>query len=262
MFDKCVFIECDFAYSSWKDVHFRKCTFEDCSFSLSTFFRCEFRDNDFIRIGFSGSKTDFDKSFVTNPEALIQAGVSATHPENKSLRHRMYQWFRLHGTKAHLSRTLLSSHNLVGDDKTFYQTAKLHDLQQSKSKISRSIFNIIFSETQGRPSSIASLVSDIVEYTLLRLIGFLNSWGASSIRPLIFLLLSFLAFGFVYSYAFEVVGFWQKSLNISMLVGYSNEFSYGLSERLRVVQNIQALFSILIYTVFFGTTIAKLSRVR
>ncbi|AKH41191.1 hypothetical protein FHS61_001717 [Altererythrobacter atlanticus] len=262
MFDRCIFVRCDFAYSKWIDAHFRNCIFENCSFSLSHFNRCEFRSNKFKKIGISGSKTVFDRTFVTNPNELIEAGCSGVHPDEGKWKNSLYQWFRLQGTRAHLARTLLSSHDSVGDDYTFYKTAKLHDLQQSKAKIASNIFNILFPEDRSRLSSFFGLIFNLFENLLLRLIGLLNGWGASALRPLIGIAGLWLVSGWGYLHLFGVGQPWQKSFNITILAGYSNEYVIGMHNNLAIFQSIHAVLAVIFYTIFFGTIIARLSRVR
>lgn len=262
MFDRCRFVGCDFAYSSWKDTHFRNCEFENCSFALSHFNRCEFRGNKFNSIGISGSKSDFERSFVTNPQALIDAGASRAEGEKPKVRKRLYQWHRLQGSKAHLSRTLLASHNLVGDDHTFYKTAKLHDLQQSKAKIASNFFELIFSESRGRFAALVSLLLNLAENGLLRVVGLLNGWGSSAFRPLLGIALLWSAFGWAYLHLFDTAQPWRKSFNITILAGYSNEYVDTITPGLNTAQSFHAVLAVIFYTVFFGTVIAKLSRVR
>ena len=262
MFDRCRFVGCDFAYSSWKDTHFRSCDFESCSFALSHFNRCEFRGNDFRSLGISGSKSDFERSFVTNPRALIGSGESRAEGKKPAVQKRLYQWHRLQGSKAHLSRTLLASHNLVGDDQTFYKTAKLHDLQQSKAKVAYNFYELLFRESKGRLAAFVSLILNVAENGLLRIVGFLNGWGSSAFRPLLCIALLWYTAGLAYSFLFSVDHPWRKSFNITILAGYSNEYSEIINSNLHLFQSVHAIISIIFYTVFFGTVIAKLSRVR
>lgn len=265
MFDQCTFVGCDFAYSHWKDTHFRNCIFEKCSISLASFERCEFRNNNWIRIGISGSKTDFVKTFITNPDKLARASFSGTRKSDKTLNHKMFQWFRLQGTKAHLARTILLSHETVGDDGTFYLSAKTHDLQESYSKISKDIYGIFFNKGILKISSTFSLFVNLIENIILRFFGFTNGWGSSSTRPFLTLSGLFIIFGFLYSKlppSFDITNPWQKSFNITTLVGYGNEYSDKVPYELCYIQNIHTILAIFIYTIFFGTIISRLSRVR
>lgn len=264
MFDKCRFVRCDFAYSYWRDTHFRDCHFEGSSFSLASFSRCQFRDNTWEMMGFSGSKTDFDHCHITNPAELIASGHSGTRPGNKTSEHRLYQWYRLQGTKAHLARTLLGSHEFTGDDGTFYETAKVHDLCQSWSFIAKSAYNLAFPKQLGRLRALFCLLFGLAENGLLRFFGIINGWGASILKPLVSL--SSLYFAFSLYYYYKIGGSWfqaaQKSFNITTLVGYSNEYNSDLGSELIISQNIHVVVSIIMYSVFFGTVISKLSRVR
>lgn len=264
MFDDCRFIRCDFAYSYWRDTHFRECHFEDSSFSLASFSRCQFRDNTWINLGFSGSKTDLEHCHVTNPSKLICAGFSGTKPNDKTIKHKFYQWYRLQGTKAHLARTLLASHETTGDDATFYETAKIHDLQQSFAVIAKNCYNIFSPKDQGRFSAVFGLSFSILENVLLRFFGLINGWGASIIRPLFALAVLFITCSIIYRTVFglSLEDASQKSFNITILVGYSNEYKDSLISNIVLAQNVHAVVSIVIYTVFFGTIISKLSRVR
>lgn len=101
LFDKCRFVGCDFAFSTWLRVTFRNCEFQRCSISLTTFTECEFRDCIWERIGFSGNRTLLERSFITNPSLLIAAGYSGVDPQRAGEReHAAYQRYRLEGTKA------------------------------------------------------------------------------------------------------------------------------------------------------------------
>jgi uncharacterized protein YjbI with pentapeptide repeats len=263
LFDECKFIKCDFAFSSWKDTNFRKCTFEDCSFSLATFERCEFRDSTWIRIGLQGSKTEFIRCFVTNAADLVRAGFSGRRANDATLHHRLYQWHRLQGTKAHVARTLLLGHQQVGDDHTFYRTARLHDLQGSYAKIAQNIFSICYGPRRLR--SFIVLLVNFLENVILRAFGLLNGWGSSSIRPLLVMLIFFLLFGILYSYlpfGVTIDRPFQKSFDLTTLIGYGNQTAPAEAVTLAVFQDLHALLSMVLYTVFFATIVSKLSRAR
>lgn len=265
LFDTCTFILCDFAFSTWKDTNFRNCTFEDCSISLATFERCEFRENKWRRTGFSGSKTDFLRCFLTNPEELIYSGFSGRKVNDKTTRHRMFQWHRLQGTKAHLSRTILLGHEEVGDDRTFYRSARLHDLQQSYAKMSRNVYDICFEDLTQRLRALVGLLFNSIENLILRFFGILNGWGASAIRPLMCIVLCYVVFGYLYStidLGEPIPNPFQKSFDVTSLVGYGSQTQAGIGPTLSFFQDIHAVIAIVLYTVFFATIVSKLSRVR
>jgi hypothetical protein len=266
LFDNCRFHSCDFAFSQWYRATFRNCEFKNCSLSLSGFKECEFRSCTWSRIGFSGSKTDIVRTFITNPAELIRAGYSGCNPDRSGDReHVAYQRFRLEGTKAHLARTLLYSHELVGDDKTYYDTARLHDLQQTKSRISESYFNLRFAS--GFLNRLRGLVVIfwLLEWLLLWLIGIINAWGSRLLQPLLVLLLSAILFGFLYQgmpSGDGIVNPWQKTFDIATLAGYTNQSNASQSVHLRFFENLQLAVSIFLYTIFFSTAVARLSRTR
>ena len=158
----------------------------------------------------------------------------------------------------------MASHETTGDDSTFYETARVHDLQQSWSVIARNFYNLGFKHEFGRIRALFGLLIGLLENALLRFFGLINGWGASILWPLVSLVILSLMFGAAYEVIFGLDRFsaFQKSFNITTLIGYSNEYSDGISRALKVSQSIHASISIVIYTVFFGTVISKLSRVR
>lgn len=261
MFDGCRFDGCDFAYSIWKGAHFRDCTFKESSLSLATFERCEFRDCSWDRIGF-GSKTEFHHCFVNNPGSLIAASVSYPDPKNPSIEHRHHQWYRLRGTRAHVLRTLMISHQSTGDDHTYYEIVKLHELQCATARLSEDVYHLRHSKGK-RMRSLFGLLFHGADYLLLWSLGLLNDWGVSASRPCIALTLCWAGFGWLYEripFDIQVPHPYQKSFDITFLVGYGNQVS--ADPLLTGIQNFQTIAAIVIYTVFFATVVSKLSRAR
>ena len=198
MFDRCRFFECDFAYSNWKDAHFRACEFDQCSISLASFERCEFRACQWRRIGL-GSKTDLTRTFIENPGALNRSAISLTEPSNKTRRHKAYQWYRLQGTRAHFLRTLMLSHQRTGDEHTYYETVGLHELQRSKARIAKDLYDIAFSSKGKKIKASASFALHGADSIILRTLGWLNKWGESASRPFFALLACYGLFFVLYS---------------------------------------------------------------
>lgn len=266
LFDRCRFHNCDFAFSNWKYVTFRECEFVNCSLSLSSFNDCEFRDCKWQHIGYTGSKTNIDTTFITNPKELIQAGYSGSDPakaDNK--KHISYQRYRLEGTKSHIARTLLYSHQRVGDDATFYQTAKYHDIQQNRAKLFRVLYNARFGKSLTSFVQWSLLPAVLVERVLLQGMGMLNGWGANLLRPLLGLILSGVIFGLIYKYiplGEEVRAPWQRAFDISNIAGYGSQVKNEQPVLLRRVEGLQLIIAILFYTVFFSTAVARNSRAR
>jgi hypothetical protein len=127
MFHRCRFVGCDFAYSTWRRCHFKDCDFESCSISLAHFDACDFRGCKWTNIGVT-SRTELLRTFISNPAQLVAATVSGKDPRRPSFEHAMYQWHRLRGTRAHFLRSVLLSHATTGDEHTYYETVKLHEL--------------------------------------------------------------------------------------------------------------------------------------
>ncbi len=266
LFINCRFHGCDFAFSEWNRATFRDCEFRDCSLSIASFKECEFRGCAWYRIGFSGNKTDIFRTLVTNPDDLVRAGYSAAAPDKKSeRRHVAYQRYRLEGTKAHLARNLLYSHQLVGDDETYYRTAKLHDIQQTKARISAALYTIRHSENWIGSLSGLSALFWVMELLLLLLVGFINAWGSRLLQPLLLLVASLGVYGIIYAHlpgSFAITDPWQKAFDICSLAGYTNQSTLTQPVHLRVVEGSQLIVSIFLYTIFFSTAVARFSRTR
>lgn len=263
IFDKCRFFKCDFAYSSWKYTTFRNCEFVDCSIALARFKECEFRDCSWKSMGFAGHKTVVNRTFITNPKELINAGYSAPDPKKKTDRkHISYQAYRLESTKAHLARSILYSHKVVGDDATYYETAKLHDLQQAKARIKESNFYLRHGSNCLKRITALNSVYWALEWFLLFCIGKINGWGSRLSQPLILLLFSLILFSIIYSQLFYITHPWQKSFDIAALAGYTNQSNADQPLDVRFFEGFQLVWSILLYTIFFSTAVARFSRVR
>lgn len=265
-FKGCTFLRCDFGYSNWQNTIFRSCKIHDCSLSLSTFVSCEFRDCDWKKTGFSGSKTVFTKSLINNPALFLNSGFSGCRSglENDKA-HLAKQAYKLEETKAHLSRVVLFSNKEVGDDKTFYQSTMFHDIQQVKAKISEQWYGANFGSGKYRVKSAFSLTLSLFELALVNALGPVNGWGASQSRPIIGLVMTFLAFGIIYNYynfGAPISHAWQKSFDISNIAGYSIQVKDDQPILLRNIEAMQLCISIVFYTVFFSTSIARNSRVR
>lgn len=261
-FDDCDFINCDFAFSHWKDAQFRNCTFRESSLSLSLFESCEFRDCRWENIGVA-SKTDFIRTFINNPGEFIAATVSRSNPADQTAKHKMQQWYRLKGSRAHVLRNLLLSHEAVGDEHTFYETVRAHELARSFARVCQDLYELGFVSSR-RIKAAFYLPFHLADHLILRAFGWLNDWGASAVKPFLALIGCFLIFGEIYrriDFSTAVMNPWQKSFDLTLLIGYGNQVAKG-DLSLSLVQNIHATCSVIIYTVFFATIISKLSRAR
>ena len=263
MFERCRFEGCDFAYSAWDGCHFKICTFKDCSLSLAKFDACEIRDCTWTDIGLA-SRTELNRTFLSNPQDLIPATVSRTNPAIPTLKHRMNQWFRLRGTRAHFLRNVMLSHATTGDEHTYYRTVKLHELQRCSARFAEDVFNLGFGRGWKRAGALPAMALHGFNYVIMLLLGALNGWGESAGRPFLALLSCWGLFGFAYSrlpFSTAIAAPFQKSFDITFLVGYTNQ-TVPSDRPLTIVQDVHALVAIVIYTVFFATVISKVSRAR
>ncbi|UYY60015.1 pentapeptide repeat-containing protein [Sphingomonas sp. S2-65] len=263
MFDQCRFIACDLAYSTWRRCHFKDCTFQDCSISLASFHACELRGCSWSNIGIA-SRTEMNKTFLSNPGQLIAASVSGRDPRRKTWEHRMHQWFRLRGTRAHFLRTVMLSHATTGDEHTYYETVRLHELERSSARVAQDIYETIFGPGWRRLVAIPATVLHSFNYAIMRALGSLNGWGESASRPFMALLACWIVFGAIYSkvkFASRISAPFQKSFDLTFIIGYGNQVAPS-DPMLTFVQDIHALAAIVIYSVFFATVISKLSRAR
>lgn len=266
VFHECRFHGCDFGFSEWVRVTFRRCEFKKCSLALTTFEECEFRDCEWEEIGLQGSKTDFIRTFITNPTEFINAGFSGLKPgREQDKEHVSNQAYRLEGTKAQVARTILASHKEVGDDDTFYESARLHDLQQAKAKLRRDWHRLWFGKGVCGKLRGLSIIPHLLETCILCILGIANDWGATLLRPVMALCLTFIAFALVYRFV-PILGagdnYLQKSFDITTLAGYGNQVAKDQSIPLRIVEGAQLLISILLYTTFFSTAVTRNSRAR
>jgi hypothetical protein len=265
-FKKCRFHNCDFSYSDWYRTTFTDCEFKNCSFALTLFDDCEFRDCEWSRIGLQGSKTDFVRTFLNNPRDFVSAGFSGVKAGKENPKeHAAFQSYRLEQSKAQVARTLLHSHKEVGDDATYYQNAKLHDIQEMKSKIYRNAYRLRYREDWCDRGKGLLLIPHCIELGLLFGLGLTNAWGATLLRPVFGLVVIFVLFGFAYGYLGWLcadVQPWQKSFDITMIAGYTNQSEAGQNVALRVMQAVQLVLSIIMYTVFFSTAVSRNSRSR
>lgn len=263
MFERCRFVGCDLAYSTWRRCHFKNCVFEGCSISLATFEGCELRGCSWSNIGLS-SRTELIRTFLSNPGHLIAASVSGRDPRKPTLEHRLHQWFRLRGTRAHFLRTVMLSHATTGNEHTYYETVRLHELQRSSARVAQDAYEIVFGSGRTRAMAPAAMLLHAFNHGIMRFLGALNGWGESAGRPFMALLACWGAFGLAYSrpwFAKPIVAPFQKSFDITFLVGYGNQV-VAQDTKLTFVQDVHAIMAIVIYSVFFATVISKLSRAR
>lgn len=265
MFDGCHFIGCDFAYSTWMNAHFKNCAFAHSSLAMATFERCEFRGCTWERMGVSGNKTDLVRTFIDNPKALVAAMFSGLDPKRVSSKeHACYQWYRLSGTRAHVLRAIMLSHATVGDEHVYYRTVELHELQRNRARLHEDWYHLRFSPGRPRRRAIWHAPLQALNLALMWFFGLTNGWGESVSQPSMLFGAVYAVFGTIYAvapFSPSVAHPWQKSFDITLLIGFTNH-NHVDQWALTLVQDVHAIFAVILYTIFFSTLISKLSRTR
>nr|WP_246331714.1 pentapeptide repeat-containing protein [Brevundimonas mediterranea] len=265
IFDNCKFIGCDFAYSSWNSAHFKNCSFIASSLALTSFEKCEFRGCKWDRVGVSGNKTDLTRTFIENPGQLTAAMFSGLDPAKAAEKeHACHQWYRLAGTRAHVLRSIMLSHAMVGDEHVYFRTVELHELQRNRARLYEDWYHLRFSQKARKLKAISQLPLHGLNLALIWLLGWTNNWGESVSRPSLLFGAIFAIFGAIYAlvpFTPEIDHPWQKSFDITLLIGFTNHNSVG-QWPLTLLQDIHAILAVTLYTVFFATLISKLSRTR
>lgn len=265
IFDGCHFVGCDFAYSSWNSAHFKNCSFSTSSLALASFEKCEFRGCKWDRIGVSGNKTDLTRTFIENPDHLTAAMFSGLDPAEAARKeHACHQWYRLAGTRAHVLRSIMLSHATVGDEHVYFRTVQLHELQRNRARLYEDWYHLRFSRKARKLVAISQIPLHGLNLALIWLLGWTNNWGESVSRPSLLFGAVFAIFGTIYAFvpfAPTIQHPWQKSFDITLLIGFTNHNSAG-QWPLTLVQDIHAILAVTLYTVFFATLISKLSRTR
>lgn len=263
VFDKCEFLNCDLSLSTFINFKFSKCIFRGSSFGQTTFRDVEFRDCAWERMAVSSNETVLENVFISNPsdfnKSLWTQLDKQILPKKVS---KINQWHRHELTKSTIARMLLNNHRELGDDRTFYESVRVFEIQQSYAKFCRAVFNTI---NKARPASLwyfLVAIFWIAELCLLRIFGMLNAWGASALRPLIALIALFIAGGLYYSNIKSISLPFQASFDVTTVAGYTKAVSADASASLQATFSAHLLIALVFYTVFFATIVARLSRVR
>lgn len=265
IFDGCQFIGCDFAYSSWNSAHFKNCVFTRSSLAMATFEKCEFRGCTWDCMGVSGNKTDLVRTFIDNPEALVAAMFSGLDPKKASSKeHACHQRYRLSGTRAHVLRSIMISHATVGDEHVYYRTVELHELQRNRARLHEDWYHLRFSPGPLRRKALLNAPLHAMNLALMWIFGLTNGWGESVSQPSMLFGAVYAVFGVIYAvvpFSPSIAHPWQKSFDITLLIGFTNH-NHTDQWPLTLVQDVHAIFAVILYTVFFSTLISKLSRTR
>lgn len=268
VFEKCDFIECDFGLSTWRNIKFSKCTFDKSSLSQSIFRRCEFRDCTWVDVGLSPNETEFYDTFINKSWQCVSSAYTNLDADVLEMNNAdaRYQRMKLATTKSTISRILLNNNSVTADEETYYESVKTYELHQAKGRMIKSIFRAFYDKKASIRDRIKPFFGTIfwcLEVPILYVFGLVNGWGASLLRPLLYLVLTTIACGWLYnsfSATIDAGGF-QRAFDISLLAGYSN-YSEEKNAALNGLQNINLLLAIIFYTIFFATASSRFSRAR
>lgn len=268
VFNGCSFINCDFGLTTWKNVKFSGCTFSRSSFGQTRFDNCEFRSCSWNCIGLSPNGTELNSTYFSNSSAVIAAAYTTTDA-NILVKHNANvseQKVRLEQTKATVARRILKMLQIEGDERSFYDAVKTFQLQHARAERADAMYKVSNNQETilARFNSALRLIQWTLEGALLSILGYINAWGSSIVRPIMISMASLFIFFMLYRFALspsEAAPALQRSFDIATLAGYTN---YGReANRFTVgVQNIQLFTSILLYSITFATIVNRLSRVR
>ncbi len=264
-FVDCTFIKCDFGLTTWEKTKFTNCRFISTSLTQATFDQCEFREIHWEKIGLSGNETRLFDCIFDHPEAFIQSAWTNTDLEvlrnhNKS---HYYQLAKLENEKSVLSRIIFNGLQRVGTEEAFYQASKTNLRQQGRTKLSWNIYNYKNDNTKNSILKLIPIFGVYTENILIDIFGFINNWGASILRPLLLMFLVIVAFSAIYyMFGYPYLSAFAKSFEITLVAGYTKGAAAWVPPCVRLIEWMNLVFGIGIYTVLFATIVARICRVR
>ena len=277
VFEECRFTRCDFGLSTWNRVKFTRCLFEASSFSQSTLKHCEFRSSRWLRIGFAGSETIMTSTLIDNPGHFLDArwiNLDAAfieehrnrQPEFTSIHASplLYEIAKHEATKEAMSRTLLENLRSVGSEDAFYEAGKANLIQRVRANIAWNREAVFNRRGLSKAGAFVTYIGSHSELAVLVGMGWINAWGRSVVRPLTLLILTVLSFGLIYWHVFGLSGTAAiaKAFEITSIAGYTRGAAQAPSRWLRFAEWTNLVSSIVFYTVFFATAVARFCRVR
>lgn len=252
-FKECTFRLCDFAASHWKAAKFTRCRFISTSLSLTTFEECEFRDCRWENVGISGNETIVRKTIITQPQSLlsrifVQQDSNVLSKYNSSA---VDQFEKNLSSRAELARNIMLSHKEVGKEEDFYSSVRLFAQLNALSKAKK------FSIRRAFPWCVWRM-----EYAVLTMVGAINGWGASILRPfgvgvglvLIMAVINAMVFSVQFSDAL------RQTLEIFLIAGYGEHTAQGGAQAAAKLANLAV--GIVWYSTVIATFVNRISRVR
>ncbi|HAU4899587.1 pentapeptide repeat-containing protein [Aeromonas hydrophila] len=284
-FKECTFKKVYFGDSKINDVNFESCGFYNCSFSLTRFYRCSFDHHcTFHNISISGGRTIFKDCIITPSKLLKHTYQYATenycHQHHLNLQHQIY---RMNLSIAKLARTLLTSVSSAGDDDDYYDAIKHLFKSRVAERKSKKLFLAEQFRTQALESEnrIKRLIKKAKSYYhlytsplyhlesfFMNTFGFINGWGGSFIRCIIFGLLILIIYALIYlqklpsglenSFLHAIA----KSIDITFVAGYTKHSISSDDLGLQIVHISNMLLGLAWYAVSIPTVVNKICLAR
>ncbi len=275
-FKNCTFALCDFGSSVWRHSKFSECTFDQTSISSSSFIDCEFRQCKWGKTGFSGNTTVLTGTVITNPKDFIASAVTGLNPKpGDETSDENHQRFRLEKTKATVARTLLKTLTLTGEEQTYYEAAKVADLQSLRARRVERQYNASYTIRKRSFYSLLKYVEWLYHYSIffallietaiINSFGFINAWGASIFRVFltgVFMLIGFSAVYYNIGYCKTYTDSLITGFDITLLIGYTKHETKDLPIHQQLLFASNGLLGLIWYAIVVPTIVNKISRVR
>ncbi|HDZ8857653.1 TPA: pentapeptide repeat-containing protein [Aeromonas dhakensis] len=269
-FNGCLFEKCDFGFTTWRGTKFSNCTFNKCSFTMVTFEQCIFHNCIWEETGMSGTETKLFDTIIGNPKSFINSGYTNTDQhilKQKGNTTPEYQLLRLEETKVKLARLVLSNNERNAEDSVYYESIQVYLIQSIKARSAKALFKI--KSKNNRIKSLFALIFSEFEKNLISISGAINGWGGNIGRAALFGVTIIFIYALIYTFVnFEgfVASPWKlsiiKSLDISLLIGYTKHATTALNWKVQTLYGINALLGLWWYAIFVPTVINRICRVR
>jgi hypothetical protein len=261
-FSECIFEDCHFGWSNWRNVKFQKCTFNSCAFGLTKFISCQFLDCNFKNISVSSNETVFEKCYIDPQKMINNIETNLNFPAILKERGttKEYQKYRLAISKAKIAKNLLNSLKEYGDEDMFILSRKIFSKQYNISRIKEAIHTMKTGSKMKRISSFLDLFPRVIESLITPVFGFMNRWGYSIGRITIFGIFILIFFTLIYYYqSNRLVYSLIKSFDFTLVAGYTKYDFSTMTLYWKFLHILNLAFGILWFSLFFPTILTKTS---
>lgn len=273
-FSGCVFDNCHFGWSNWKNVKFQNCEFKNCTFGITKLVRCQFtQDCIFENIYISSNETVFQNCIIDATRVIPNI---QTNTENEGVLNQRnttveYQKYRLAGTKATVAKNIMNSLKNYGDDDLYISSIRVYSNQYNFSRIRRSWHFIKTGSFWDKVKNFLWIIPRTLELILISAFGILNRWGHGIGRITLVGILLWVIFGTIYTlntldFSFSALttniisNSFLKSFDILTLVGYSKYNLVELGTTQKVLHLVNLLLGISWFSLLFPTIFARTSK--